>query len=68
MFSLLQFFRTFSKYEFTPEETDAVFEAIVWPMVRTEFILNVCHCYESRTIMFLLSFPEPVYAYLNVFP
>lgn len=30
---LIQFFKTFTKYEFQPDEIDAVFEAIVWPML-----------------------------------
>lgn len=30
---LIQFFKTFPKYEFTPDEIDAIFESIVWPML-----------------------------------
>lgn len=30
---LIQFFKTFTKYEFQPEEMDAIFESIVWPML-----------------------------------
>lgn len=30
---LIQFFKTFTKYEFQPGEIDAVFESIVWPML-----------------------------------
>lgn len=30
---LIQFFKMFPKYEFTPDEIDAIFESIVWPML-----------------------------------
>lgn len=30
---LIQFFKTFTKYEFRPDEIDAIFESIVWPML-----------------------------------
>ncbi|XP_054720944.1 small subunit processome component 20 homolog [Uloborus diversus] len=35
---LIQFFKSFPKYDFLPEEIDAVFESLVWPMAkRLEF-------------------------------